>query len=104
MGRLLVRYGRFGAGWLLIGALTTATAGEIEYNRDVRPILSENCFRCHGPDSGARKADLRLDLRDAAIKAAAITPGDVEASELVYRVLSDEPDGDHAASGREQRF
>ena len=47
----------------------------LEYNRDVRPILAENCFACHGPDSAARKADLRLDRRDEAIKAGAITPG-----------------------------
>ncbi len=43
-------------------------ADRIEYNRDVRPILSENCFACHGPDSASRKAGLRLDLRDEAIK------------------------------------
>jgi mono/diheme cytochrome c family protein len=44
----------------------------IEYNRDIRPILAENCFACHGPDSAARKGDLRLDLRDAAIASKAI--------------------------------
>ena len=49
----------------------TATAADritLQYNRDVRPILAENCFPCHGPDSAARKADLRLDRRDAAIE------------------------------------
>jgi len=64
----------------------------IEYNRDIRPILTENCFACHGPDSASRKADLRLDQRDAAIKAGALTPGDLESSELIYRVLSDDPE------------
>ena len=44
----------------------------LEYNRDIRPILAENCFACHGPDSAARKADLRLDRREAAVKAGAI--------------------------------
>ena len=39
-------------------------AGALEYNRDIRPILAENCFACHGPDSAARKAELRLDQRD----------------------------------------
>ena len=60
----------------------------LRYNRDVRPILAENCFPCHGPDSAARKADLRLDKRDAAIEAGAIAPGDVEASELIARINS----------------
>ena len=41
---------------------------KLEYNRDIRPILAENCFACHGPDSAARKADLRLDQREAAIE------------------------------------
>ncbi len=54
-----------------------------EYNRDIRPILAENCFACHGPDSASRKANLRLDQRDAAIKAEAIVPGKPEKSALV---------------------
>ncbi|MEO2088705.1 MAG: c-type cytochrome domain-containing protein, partial [Gemmataceae bacterium] len=40
-----------------------AKTGKLQYNRDVRPILAENCFACHGPDSAARKAGLRLDQR-----------------------------------------
>ncbi|MEA2632299.1 MAG: hypothetical protein QOE66_2518 [Chloroflexota bacterium] len=63
----------------------------IEFNRDIRPILSENCFACHGPDSAARKADLRLDRREAAVEAEAIVPNEVEASELVARIDSDDP-------------
>ncbi|WZO97554.1 PSD1 and planctomycete cytochrome C domain-containing protein [Isosphaeraceae bacterium EP7] len=63
-------------------------APKVQYNRDIRPILSENCFACHGPDKGHRKADLRLDLRDVAIEMGAITPGDVDASELVARILA----------------
>jgi hypothetical protein len=62
---------------------------KIEYNRDVRPILAENCFACHGADSAARKADLRLDRRDEAIKAEAIVPGDTEKSALLERIFSD---------------
>ena len=65
-----------------------ATAGKLEYNRDVRPILAENCFACHGPDSAARKADLRLDQRDAAIKAEAIAPGKPDESALIARINS----------------
>ncbi len=62
----------------------------LEYNRDIRPILADNCFACHGPDSAARQADLRLDQRDAAIEMGAITPNDADASELVRRVLSED--------------
>ena len=68
---------------------STASAADrmtLQYNRDVRPILAENCFPCHGPDSAARKADLRLDKRDAAVEAGAIAPGDIEASELIARI------------------
>jgi hypothetical protein len=67
-------------------------AGKLEYNRDVRPILAESCFACHGPDSAARKAGLRLDHRDEAIKAEAIAPGHPEKSALVERIFA------HAAS------
>src|SRR4051794_18070974 len=61
-------------------------ADAIEFNRDIRPILSENCFACHGPDSAARKADLRLDRREVAVELGAIVPKDPEASELVARI------------------
>ena len=61
----------------------------VEYNRDVRPILSENCFHCHGPDKGTRKAGLRLDNRDAAVAKGAIAPRQIEESELVARIISD---------------
>ncbi len=60
----------------------------IEYNRDIRPILAENCFACHGPDSASRKADLRLDKREAAVEMGAIEPGKPDESELIGRVLS----------------
>jgi hypothetical protein len=64
----------------------------IEFNRDIRPILSENCFRCHGPDSASRKADLRLDKRAAAIESGALEPGKPEDSGLVQRIFSTDPD------------
>ena len=64
------------------------------YNRDIRPILSEHCFACHGPDSASRKADLRLDRPEDALADrggyAPIVPGDPEASELIYRVESED--------------
>ena len=69
-----------------------APTGKLEYNRDIRPILAENCFACHGPDSAARKADLRLDQREAAVEAGAIVPGNPEESELIARIHSDDAD------------
>lgn len=65
---------------------------KLEYNRDIRPILAENCFACHGPDSAARKANLRLDQRELAIKKKAILPGKVAESELVARINSQDND------------
>ena len=66
------------------------------FNRDVRPILSENCFACHGFDSKHRKAGLRLDTFAGATMdrdgVRAITPGDPEESELWMRIDSDDPD------------
>ena len=70
----------------------SAKADDVEFNRDIRPILRETCFRCHGPDSGSRKADLRLDKREQAIEAGAITPGKLDESELIARILSDDPE------------
>jgi hypothetical protein len=72
---------------LLNGALVRA-ADTIEYNRDIRPILVENCFSCHGPDTATRKAHLRLDLRDKAVEAQAIVPGSPEKSALVQRIFA----------------
>src|SRR4029077_16798651 len=55
-------------------------------------ILADNCFLCHGPDKGRRKAGLRLDLRDEALKAEAFVPNKPDVSELVARVFSTDPD------------
>jgi Protein of unknown function (DUF1553)/Protein of unknown function (DUF1549)/Concanavalin A-like lectin/glucanases superfamily/Planctomycete cytochrome C len=82
-----------GAMMLAIGVAVNPQAGwaQPEYNRDIRPILAENCFACHGPDSASRKAHLRLDQRDAAIKAEAIVPGSPDRSALVQRICADDP-------------
>ena len=66
--------------------------GKIDYNRDVRPILAGKCYACHGPDKEGRKAKLRLDLREVALKNKVIVPGKIEESEFHYRIRSDDPD------------
>jgi hypothetical protein len=86
--------------WLLASlasavALRAADSGTtaIDFNRHVRPILSENCFKCHGPDEGAREAKLRLDRRETATQPAksgeiAIVAGDLKRSELILRITA----------------
>ncbi len=74
-----------------VAPLGRVAAQEPDFNRDVRPILAGKCFKCHGPDEKARKADLRLDARDDAVKAGAIDPGKADASELIRRVVSHDP-------------
>ena len=76
--------------------LLTLQAGEagkrarVQFNRDIRPILSENCYACHGPDKNKRKAKLRLDERASAVGLQAIVPGKADESELVARIQSDD--------------
>ncbi len=76
---------------LSITAFSTAFAKDLQYNQDIRPILSDKCFYCHGPDEEDRQADLRLDLEESA-KEAAIVPGKPGESELIARILSADPD------------
>lgn len=65
---------------------------KIAFNRDVRPILSDNCFACHGPDAGKRKGKLRLDLREEALKKEAFVPGNPEKSAVIERILTTKDD------------
>src|SRR5436190_3366765 len=72
-------------------------SSEIDYNRDIRPILSEHCFACHGPDSAARKASLRLDRFDDAIAPRkdnkhAVVPGKPDESEAIRRIFTTDED------------
>ena len=77
-------------------AQDSVRGGVLQFNRDVRPILADHCYACHGPDSHSRKAKLRLDQRASALGAnregAAIVPGKPELSEMVFRIHNKDPD------------
>ena len=80
--------------WVIASALS---AEPIDFNRDIRPILSNYCYECHGPDSKQRKADLRLDEEQGSrveLKSGvqAVVPGNLEESELIYRITSSDAD------------
>ena len=77
-------------------ASCVAGAGEVRFNRDIRPILSDKCFKCHGPDANHRKADLRLDTLEGALADlgdyAAVVPGAPGKSELIARITTGDED------------
>lgn len=73
------------------GAAKAGPPPKALFNRDIRPILSENCFACHGPDRNKRQADLRLDLQQEALKRGVIVPGHPEKSPLVARIMASQP-------------
>jgi len=88
-GRLLSSW----VGLVFVGVTqTTTTAAPLSFNRDIRPILSENCFQCHGPDANRREAELRLDVREVAVEALALVPGKPDASEAIRRIFAADPD------------
>jgi Protein of unknown function (DUF1553)/Protein of unknown function (DUF1549)/Concanavalin A-like lectin/glucanases superfamily/Planctomycete cytochrome C len=69
-----------------------SAAEKLAFNRDIRPIFAEYCLACHGPDSLARQADLRLDDKDSALAKNAVTPADVNRSSIIDRIFSDDPE------------
>src|SRR6266496_2751792 len=82
---------------LVCGPPAFGAEKNIDFNRDIRPILSDHCYACHGPDENKRKAGLRLDRPEEALKTLksgnrAIVPGDTEQSTLVQRLTSRDPD------------
>jgi mono/diheme cytochrome c family protein len=81
----------------LLAAAVPLSAPTVDFTRDIAPVLAARCFQCHGPDASSRKAGLRLDKRDGALKGgksgiAAIVPGKPEESELLARVMSTDAD------------
>ena len=95
-----LNYRRLAKSIALVGALTIGLANpgavRIDFNRDIRPVLSGNCFQCHGPDAAKRKAGLRLDVREGATQlrdgVRAVDPADLAKSELLVRITSTDPD------------
>src|SRR6185436_2981870 len=84
---------------LLAGSVVTRAAPqprEPDFTTQIRPILAENCFKCHGPDDAARKSKLRLDRPETATQPAksgkrAIVPGKPQESELIFRITAADP-------------
>ena len=77
---------------LLLSPTSSPADDHVTFNRDVRPILSDKCFFCHGPDSAKREAELRLDVRDVAVASGAIVPDKPNESEMLRRILSHDPE------------
>jgi hypothetical protein len=86
----MIRKLAFVLAMFMLCSVASFASERIDFGRDVLPILSENCFYCHGQDGSHREADLRLDQREAAIAGGAITPGDLAESSLWARVTSDD--------------
>ena len=77
--------------FLLLAGCQIGLAATLRFNRDVQPILSDHCYRCHGPDKNQRKGELRLDQREEAVREA-IVPGRAGESELMRRIHETDPD------------
>ena len=102
MGAIFVYLLRRGGGGGTVAVAPTPGAQpagqqQVRFNRDIRPILTENCFLCHGPDPGTRKAAMRFDREDGTLRRAkegghAVVKGDPQNSLLYQRITSADPD------------
>lgn len=90
MNRLSVMFSRWLIAWILV--LPLSAASDIKYGRDIRPILSDKCFFCHGTDPETREEDLRLDIREEAIAGRAFVPGNPEKSRLIKLINATDED------------
>ncbi len=92
--RIFLRAGRDACAILLLTfACGFTTHAEVRFNRDIRPIMADTCFRCHGPDKSSRMAGMRLDMREEALKPLRdgkipIVPGDPGKSEIIQRIFA----------------
>ena len=79
---------------VIVGTISVSplNADEVDFDRDIRPILSDKCYTCHGPDANTRQADLRLDNQAGLLHSGVIEPGDISNSELIRRVTSSDSD------------
>lgn len=81
----------------IVGLIGGWLRADVDFTRDILPILADKCYACHGPDDAVREADLRFDLRDHAVAkllsgSKAIVPGDLKTSEMIQRIFSSDPD------------
>src|SRR5947199_10730466 len=86
----------FRASALTLALCVSVAHAAVSFNRDIRPIMADTCFRCHGPDKNARMAGMRLDIRDEALKptksgVTPIVPGDADKSAIVQRIYATNP-------------
>src|SRR3954447_14030589 len=91
MPMLVLRFAIAGVIAIALVAPVRATEPKISFTRQIKPILANKCFACHGPDEKERKAELRLDVRDEAVPSV-IKPGDGEHSEVVVRITTNDAD------------
>ena len=82
-------FGLLGFCFFLLAQFLSAQPSEIDFDRQIRPLLSDRCFACHGPDNQARRANLRLDTSDGL--ATVIVPNEPNESELYRRIISTDP-------------
>ena len=91
-----MRLFKYAAVGILLPVISSLALAKVDFTKDIRPILSDKCFACHGPDESTREAKLRLDTEEGALAdlagVRAVVPGKPDESELLYRILSKDAD------------